>query len=143
MQKKALKYVHVHVHRLVNDQDSTWMAQVLGLRKEFLPFLPKAKLTYSSSRAGLIISSMLPSTTSCSPSLGSMLAALNFMANSMYFFYRAAFDQLCSSCLSMNWQYELSRPCGVAQRLLQLSAAAALFISLSLLCMVKNNISNK
>ena len=35
-----------------------------GLRKELLPSLPKAQLTHSSSRTGLTISSMLPSTTS-------------------------------------------------------------------------------
>ena len=32
-----------YVHRLMNDQDSTWMSQVSGLRKELLPSLPKAQ----------------------------------------------------------------------------------------------------
>ena len=32
-----------NVHRLMNDQDSTWMSQVSGLRKELLPSLPKAQ----------------------------------------------------------------------------------------------------
>ena len=36
-------------HTLVNDQDSTWMAQVSGLKKELLPSLPKAQLTHRSS----------------------------------------------------------------------------------------------
>ena len=31
------------MHRLMNDQDSTWMSQVSGLRKELLPSLPKAQ----------------------------------------------------------------------------------------------------
>ena len=35
------------VHRLMNDQDSTWMSQVSGLRKELLPSLPKAQPTQS------------------------------------------------------------------------------------------------
>ena len=49
---------------LVNDQDSTWMAQVSGLRKHLLPSQPKAQLTHSSSRTGLTTSSMLSFTTS-------------------------------------------------------------------------------
>ena len=36
-----------NVHRLMNDQDSTWMSQVSGLRKELLPSLPKAQPTQS------------------------------------------------------------------------------------------------
>ena len=36
-----------NVHRLMNDQDSTWMSQVSGLRKELLPSLPKAQPTLS------------------------------------------------------------------------------------------------
>ena len=35
------------VHRLMNDQDSTWMSKVSGLRKELLPSLHKAKPTQS------------------------------------------------------------------------------------------------
>ena len=35
------------VHRLVNDQDSAWMFQVSGLRKELLPSLPKAQPSQS------------------------------------------------------------------------------------------------
>ena len=35
-----------NVHRLMNDQDSTW-SQVSGLRKELLPSLPKAQPTQS------------------------------------------------------------------------------------------------
>ena len=34
-----------NVHRLMNDQDSTWMSQVSGLRKELMPSLPKAQPT--------------------------------------------------------------------------------------------------
>ena len=30
-----------NVHRLMNDQDSTWMSQVSGLRKELLPPCPR------------------------------------------------------------------------------------------------------
>jgi hypothetical protein len=37
--------VMCNVHRLMNDQDSTWMFQVSGLRKELLPSLPKAHPT--------------------------------------------------------------------------------------------------
>ena len=33
------------VHRPMNDQDSTWMSQVSGFRKELLPSLPKAQPT--------------------------------------------------------------------------------------------------
>ena len=36
-----------NVQRLMNDQDSTWMSQVSGLRKELLPSLPKDQLTQS------------------------------------------------------------------------------------------------
>ena len=36
-----------NVHRLMNDQDSTWMSQVSGLRKELLPSLSKAQPTQS------------------------------------------------------------------------------------------------
>jgi hypothetical protein len=36
-----------NVHRLMNDQDSTWIFQVSGLRKELLPSLPKAQPTQS------------------------------------------------------------------------------------------------
>ena len=36
-----------NVHRLMNDQDSTWMSQVSGLRKKLLPSLPKALPTQS------------------------------------------------------------------------------------------------
>ena len=36
-----------YVHRLMNDQDSTWMSQVSGFRKELLPSLPKAQPTQS------------------------------------------------------------------------------------------------
>ena len=36
-----------NVHRLMNDQDSTWISQVSGLRKELLPSLPKAQPTQS------------------------------------------------------------------------------------------------
>ena len=36
-----------NVHRLMNDQDSTWMSQVSGLRKELLSSLPKAQPTQS------------------------------------------------------------------------------------------------
>ena len=39
--------VMCNVHRLMNDQDSTWMVQVSGLRKELLPSLPKAEPTQS------------------------------------------------------------------------------------------------
>ena len=35
------------VHRLTNDQDSTWMSQVSGLRKELLMSLSKAQPTQS------------------------------------------------------------------------------------------------
>ena len=36
-----------NVHGLMNDKDSTWMSQVSGLRKEFLPSQPKAQPTQS------------------------------------------------------------------------------------------------
>ena len=36
-----------NVHRFMNDQDSTWMSQVSGLRKDLLPSLPKAQPTHS------------------------------------------------------------------------------------------------
>ena len=36
-----------NVHRLMNDQDITWMSQVSGLRKELFPSLPKAQPTQS------------------------------------------------------------------------------------------------
>ena len=36
-----------YVHRLMNDQDSTWMSQVSGLRKELFLSLPKAQPTQS------------------------------------------------------------------------------------------------
>ena len=36
-----------NVHGLMNDQDSTWMSLVSGLRKELLPSLPKAQPTQS------------------------------------------------------------------------------------------------
>ena len=36
-----------NVHRLLKDQDSTWMFQVSGLRKELLPSLPKAQPSQS------------------------------------------------------------------------------------------------
>ena len=36
-----------NVHGLMTDQDSTWMSQVSGLRKELLPSLPKAQPTQS------------------------------------------------------------------------------------------------
>jgi hypothetical protein len=36
-----------NVQRLMNDQDSTWISQVSGLRKELLPSLPKAQPTPS------------------------------------------------------------------------------------------------
>ena len=36
-----------NVHGLMNDQDSTWMSQVSGLRKELLPSLPKTQPTQS------------------------------------------------------------------------------------------------
>ena len=36
-----------YVHRLMNDQDSTWMSQVSGMRKELLPSLPKAQAPQS------------------------------------------------------------------------------------------------
>ena len=36
-----------NLQRLMNDQDSTWMSQVSGLRKELLPSLPKAQPTQS------------------------------------------------------------------------------------------------
>ena len=39
--------VMCNVHRPMNDQDSTWMFQVSGWRKELLPFLPKAQPTQS------------------------------------------------------------------------------------------------
>ncbi len=42
-----ISMVMCNVHRLMNDQDSTWMSQVSGLRKELLPSLPKAQPTQS------------------------------------------------------------------------------------------------
>ena len=36
-----------YVHKLMNDQDSTWMSKVSGFRKELLPSLPKAQPTQS------------------------------------------------------------------------------------------------
>ena len=36
-----------NVHGLMNDQDSTWMSQVSGLRKALLPSLTKAQPTQS------------------------------------------------------------------------------------------------
>ena len=36
-----------YVHKLTNDQNSTWMSQVSGLRKELLPSLPKAQSNQS------------------------------------------------------------------------------------------------
>ena len=36
-----------YVHRLMNDQDTTWMSKVSGLRKELLPSLLKAQPTQS------------------------------------------------------------------------------------------------
>ena len=36
-----------NVHRLIDEQDTTWMSQVSGLRKELLPSLPKALPTQS------------------------------------------------------------------------------------------------
>ena len=105
-----------------------------GWRKELLLSLSKAQLTNNRSRTGLTISVMLSYTTNCSPSLFSMHTAWHLLANGTVLF-RAVFVQLCLSRLS----WEVSRLCGVANILLQLSAAAALFISLSLLCMVTCN----
>ena len=36
-----------NMHRLMNDQDSTWISQVSGLRKELLSSLHKAQPTQS------------------------------------------------------------------------------------------------
>ena len=54
MQKKAFMIeltltcmVMCNVHNLMNDQDTTWMFQVSGWRKELLPPLPKAQPTQS------------------------------------------------------------------------------------------------
>ena len=42
-----ISIVMCNVHSLMNDQDSTWMFQVSGLRKKLLPSLPKAHATQS------------------------------------------------------------------------------------------------
>ena len=104
-----------------------------GLRKELLLSLPKAQLTHNS----LTIFSMLPSTSSRSPSICSMLTVWSFLANANWtVLFRAVFVQLCSSRLFINWPCKVRRQCQVAQRLLHLSVEAALFISLSLVWMV-------
>ena len=114
---------------LMNDWDRTWVAKMSGWRKKVLISLSKAQLTNTISRTSLKISSMLPSTLKCSPSL---CLQQEVSWQTKHFCSGQSFVQLCSSCVS----WEVSRLCGVANRLLQLSAAKALFISLSLLCMV-------
>ena len=52
-----------NVHRLGHDQDSTWMTQLSGLRKELLLSLPKAQLT----QAPLVSASPSPSQCSVQP----------------------------------------------------------------------------
>ena len=42
-----ISMVMCNVHKLMNDQDSTWRFQVSVLRKELLPSLPKAQSTQS------------------------------------------------------------------------------------------------
>ena len=56
-QEKTLKLMYVHVQ-------CAYTCEWPGLRKEVLPSLPKAQLTYSSSRTSLKVSSKLSSTTS-------------------------------------------------------------------------------
>ena len=73
-----------------------------------------------------------------SPSLCSMLTVWSFLANWRGLF-RSVFVQLWSSRPSIYWPWEVSRLCGVAHRLLHLSAPSAFFISLSLVCMVQGD----
>ena len=48
--------VMCNVNRLMNDQDSTWMFQVSGLRKELLPSLPKTQSLVESLAPCLLVS---------------------------------------------------------------------------------------
>ena len=79
-----------NIYRIKTDQDSTWMAKVLGLRKELLLSLPKAQLF----KAHLVSAnpSCSPSQCPLQPSLAVEL--LNRMDTRTH--VRAKFSRICA-----------------------------------------------
>ena len=103
-----------NVHRLMNDQDSTWMSQVSGLRKELLPSLPKAQAPQS----------LWESPAPVSWCLGGELAPLR----------REEFELI----LLGPWGIDLI-PCPVGCGLLPESCSYTLFTGLAVCCLVVGN----